>query len=117
MDETFESVSVPARAHEARRAVAASARCCMQQATQRPIAADAATLDRYASDDAFRELHKCVDEFARVMQAHGESQIVSEHLLMSALAEAAEPGEAHPALVAAIRDWFRDAFNNRVHET
>jgi hypothetical protein len=84
----------------------------MHHATRQLIAADATTLDRYASDDVFRELHKCVDDFARIMRAFGGSQDETGAMLMSALGEAAEPGEPHPALTAAVRDWFRDAFNS-----
>ncbi len=120
MDEAFQSNGSrrheSRRPHEARRAVVASTRRCMHLATRQSITDDASTLDRYASDDTFRELHKCVAAFAHVMRTLGVPQRTSENMLMSALADAADSGEPHPALVAAIEEWFRDAFNGPGHK-
>ena len=113
MRQRFENAQGPSqkRAFDAYRAIAKSARHCIAEATRRSIPADAVTLSRYSSDETFRALHACVTSFAREMRSLGVPDHHSREFLRYALPEAAEPEEAHPALVATVEDWFREAFN------
>jgi hypothetical protein len=66
--------------------------------------------DLYVSDEVFRQLHECVDAFARGLRSLGESQEHGERLLALALRDATESVEPHPALAEAITVWFREAY-------
>jgi hypothetical protein len=63
----------------------------------------------YASDETFRELHLCAGAYARGLYALGQPEDGVVGLILVAAREAAAPGELHPAIVASIEQWCREA--------
>jgi hypothetical protein len=99
-----------ARDGDARRSITQSARQCIERAATAGIPADASARDLYVSDEVFRQLHQCVDTFARGLRSLGEPPERGEALLALALRDATDSIEPHPALAEAIVVWFREAY-------
>jgi len=94
----------------ARLALILSARECMARAVAAagPSTASSAVPQFHASDETVRQLSACVREYARVLRALGEPAGRVPQFLCRAVTEAVAPGEAHPALVAAIVAWAHE---------
>jgi hypothetical protein len=92
-----------------RQVVFVSARRCIAHAIAVGLRADAPAEELYASDAMFRELHICVDAYARGLFALGQTEEGTIGLIVAAAREAAEPAEIHLAVLVAIERWCRDA--------
>lgn len=91
--------------------VVESARKCFAVALTQPIRDDSPARELYASDQAFRDPNACAREYARRLLAAGEPADSIVGIILAAVDHAAEPGEAHPALRAAVDAWAREAID------
>jgi hypothetical protein len=93
-------------AHTTREQIFQAVTRCIGHALDNPYAS-------FVADQTFLELHNCVSGYACGLYALGQTEEGVVALVFEAAKHACHPGELHPAIVAALGQWCREAHASR----